>query len=133
MLGVLRRKGADGGQRSRGGVEEHTQIQVHDGKTQVWNRSGKELTGIQEPVRTRIVDPDAVVWRGGGGLDPSFRGINLLGGLEATSPVHANCVVSISLCLSPPTPADLTASSTAVATIEQRARRRGSWEQRASH
>ena len=39
--------------------------QVHDGKTQVWNRAGEEPAGMHElTIRARRLDPDAVVWRG---------------------------------------------------------------------
>ena len=52
----------------------HAHIQVHDGKTQVWNRASHELTA-----RARIQDPNAVVWSGDAGLDPSQRGLKVLG------------------------------------------------------
>ena len=58
----------------------HAQIQVHEGKTQVWNRAGKELAGMHElTIKARRIDPDAVVWKGDAGLDPSQRGIKVLG------------------------------------------------------
>ena len=58
----------------------HAQIQVHHGKTQVWNRAGEEPAGIEElTARARCVDPDAVVWRGDVCLDPMMRGVKVLG------------------------------------------------------
>ena len=58
----------------------HALIQVHEGKTQVWNRAGEEPVGIHElTARARIQDPNAVVWKGDAGLDPSQRGLKVLG------------------------------------------------------
>ena len=58
----------------------HAYIQVHDGKTQVWNRACEEPVGVHElTMRARILDPDAVVWRGDVDLDPSQRGLKVLG------------------------------------------------------
>ena len=58
----------------------HAQIQVHDGKTQVWNRAGEEPAGMHElTIRARCLDPDAVVWRGDVGLHRSQREIKVLG------------------------------------------------------
>ena len=40
----------------------HAHIQVHEGKTQVWNRAGEEPAGMHElTIRARRIDPDAVV------------------------------------------------------------------------
>ena len=56
----------------------HAHIQAHDGKTHVWNRAGEEPVGIHElTARARIRDPNAVVWRGDAGLDPSQCGLSL--------------------------------------------------------
>ena len=58
--------GKAGAQRTRDGVLGR---HVHHGKTQVWNRSGVEPSGMEEKARAaRVVKPDAVVWRG----DPFF-------------------------------------------------------------
>ena len=58
----------------------HARIQVHDGKTQVWNRACEEPAGVHElTMRARILDPNAVVWRGDVDLDPSQRGLKVLG------------------------------------------------------
>ena len=43
----------------------HARIQVHFGKTQVWNRGGIEHEGMEDLTRAaRRVKPDAVVWKG---------------------------------------------------------------------
>ena len=47
-------------------------------ETLVWNRGGEELAGIHE-LRGRIQDPNAVVWGGDAGVDPSQRGLKVLG------------------------------------------------------
>ena len=50
----------------------HAQIQVHHGKTHVWNRACEEPAGMEElTARARVVDPEAVVWRGDTSLDPT--------------------------------------------------------------
>ena len=78
----------EGGLRGRGSGEHifaaqlwtHAQIQVHDGKNQVWNRAGEEPAGMNElTIRTRRLFLDVVVWRGDVGLDPSQRRIKVLG------------------------------------------------------
>ena len=57
----------------------HAQIQVHEGKTQVWNRAGEEPAGMHElTIRARRIDPDAV-GRGDAGLDPSQWGSKFWG------------------------------------------------------
>ena len=58
----------------------HAQIQVHKGKTQVWNRAGKKPVGMHDfTIRARCIDLDAIVWRGDARLNPSQRGIKVLG------------------------------------------------------
>ena len=40
-------------------------IRVHDGKTQLWNRSGQVIAGAEAtPLVARRSHPDAIVWRG---------------------------------------------------------------------
>ena len=85
----------------------HAQIQVHHGKTQVWNRAGEEPAGIEElTARARVVDLDAVVWRGDTRLDPTMRGLKVLGPqigsdefvraqLDATATKHATLLQRI--------------------------------------
>ena len=51
-------------------LKRHAHIDVHEGKTQVWNRGGVAPRGIEELVRVaRLVKPDAIVWKG----DPSLN------------------------------------------------------------
>ena len=55
-------------------------IRVHDGKTQLWNRSGVVPTGAQaltEPAQR--LDPEAIVWRGDVSLPPQEQGVMVLG------------------------------------------------------
>ena len=50
-------------------LRRHAHIDVHQGKTQVWNRLGVTPRGIEELVRVaRLEKPDAIVWKG----DPSL-------------------------------------------------------------
>ena len=50
------------------------------GKTQVWNHVGEEPAGKEElTARARVVDPEAVVWRSDTSLDPTMRGLKVLG------------------------------------------------------
>ena len=58
----------------------HAKIQVHHGKTKMWNRSGTTPTGVEElTASARVVDPDAVVWRGDQGLPTHAQGFKVLG------------------------------------------------------
>ena len=53
----------------------HAHIHVHHSKTQVWNRGGVELSGMEEMTRpARVVNPDAVVWR-----QTAQQGVKVLG------------------------------------------------------
>ena len=46
------------------------------GKTQLWNRAGEEPPGCQHlTVEARLVDPTAVVWKGGEDVPQGSRGI----------------------------------------------------------
>ena len=58
----------------------HACIQVHHGKTQVWNRGGirPESTEILTQV-VRISDPDAVVWKRDAEIPDQERGVRVLG------------------------------------------------------
>ena len=62
---------------------EHSRIQVH-GKTQLWNRGGEVPRGAPTAA-ARLVDPDAVVWRG----DPE----QAIAGADPSDPRSAKCVV----------------------------------------
>ena len=59
---------------------EHSRIQVHHGKTQLWNRGGEPPRGWRAvTAAARQVDPDAIVWRGDPELPPSEQGVKVLG------------------------------------------------------
>ena len=58
----------------------HSQIRLHFGKTQVWNRAGVAPPGINSLTRSaRVVKPDALVWRGGASLPLEQQGVKILG------------------------------------------------------
>ena len=58
----------------------HARIQIHQGKTQVWNRGGVEPTNIQFLQQDALIaDPDAVVWRGDEVLPTIDQGVVILG------------------------------------------------------
>ena len=58
----------------------HARIQVHLGKTQVWNRGGIEPAGMDGLTRAaRLVKPDAIVWKGDPQLPPLQQGLKVLG------------------------------------------------------
>ena len=43
----------------------HTGIQIHHGKTQLWNRAGVAPAGsVALTAAAQVHDPDAIVWRG---------------------------------------------------------------------
>ena len=57
----------------------HSRISVHCGKTQLWNRSGTTPRGCEDLTRAaRVLNPDAVVWRGDHRL-PAVQGVVVLG------------------------------------------------------
>ena len=57
----------------------HAHIQLHHGKTQVWNRGVLEPAGIGALTRAaRAVKPDAVVWRGDLLLPVQKQGLKIL-------------------------------------------------------
>ena len=64
--------------RLKSDLESHVRIQVHLGKTKVWNRAGEELEvcGSMQGVAQRV-DFDARVWTGDGPL--SQQGLRVLG------------------------------------------------------
>ena len=58
----------------------HSRIQVHQGKTQLWNRLGSPPSGWQAlTAAARISDPEAVVWRGDPSLPLAEQGVKVLG------------------------------------------------------
>ena len=57
----------------------HAKIQVHRGKTHVWNRSGRKPPSCDEMQRVaEAADPNARVWRGSE-LPTTEQGIKILG------------------------------------------------------
>ena len=61
-------------------LQSHAEIQLHHGKTQVWNRGGVVPSGTEELTRmARHVKPEAVVWRGDLELPLSQQGMMVLG------------------------------------------------------
>ena len=59
---------------------EHSRISVHHGKTQIWNRAGEAPRGWRTlTAAARLVDPEAVVWRGDPSLPPSAQRVKVLG------------------------------------------------------
>ena len=59
---------------------KHFRISVHHGKFQIWNRAGEEPRGCRVlTAAVRLVDPEAVVWRGDPSLPPSAQGVKVLG------------------------------------------------------
>ena len=58
----------------------HSRIQVHQRKTQLWNRLGSPPSGWQAlTAAARISDPEAVVWRGDPSLLLAEQGVKVLG------------------------------------------------------
>ena len=58
---------------------EQTGIQVHQGKTKIWNAGGlKPPVADVLTARARVNHPEAVVWRGNPTLDVSRQGLNVL-------------------------------------------------------
>ena len=57
----------------------HAKIQIHQGKTQVWNQSGVEPRGIETlQAAAQLRDPNAVVWRGDTTLPEAEQGMKIL-------------------------------------------------------
>ena len=79
----------------------HAKIQIHQGKTQVWNQSGVEPRGIETlQAAAQLRDPDEVVCRGDTSLPEAEQGMKILGTplghqqfvqsfLRATNEAHA--------------------------------------------
>ena len=67
----------------------HARIQVHYGKTQVWNRGGIEPAGLDELTKAaRLVKPDAIVWKGDPQLPPLQQGLKGVGSSNWPARVH---------------------------------------------
>ena len=61
-------------------LQRHAHINLHQGKTQVWNRGGEVREGIEAITRAaRAVKPDAIVWRGDMLLPLEEQGTKVLG------------------------------------------------------
>ena len=57
-------------------LARHAHLNIHYGKTHVWNRGGVAPQGIDELARlARLVTPDAVVWRGDTQLPVRLLGV----------------------------------------------------------
>ena len=58
----------------------HSRIQIHAGKTQIWNSGGHVPDGVDDILRiAQVADPDARVWFGDHALPLVERGIRVLG------------------------------------------------------
>ena len=58
----------------------HSRIEVHQGKTQLWNRDGVMPSGCEAmTIAARAPDENAIVWRGDHELPPVQQGVKLLG------------------------------------------------------
>ena len=60
-------------------LQNHAQISLHHGKTQVWNRAGVPPRGMD--ILTRVagkVNPEAIVWRGDASLPRGQQGVKIL-------------------------------------------------------
>ena len=58
----------------------HTQIKMHYGKTQVWNRGGVTPRGVEALTRAaQEVKRGAIVWRGDARLPEAQQGVKILG------------------------------------------------------
>ena len=59
---------------------DHARIQLHQGKTQLWNRGGTAPQGWETMTAVaRVDDPTAVLWKGDPSLPPSQQGLRILG------------------------------------------------------
>ena len=60
-------------------------IDIHSGKTKIWNRSGVTPTGVDRLIEeAQVHDPDAIVWRGDQDIPVSKQGMKVLGGAFGT-------------------------------------------------
>ena len=61
-------------------LQRHTNIDIHCGKTKIWNRSGEKPSGVDQlTVAARVQDPRAIVWRGDQEIPVSEQGMKVLG------------------------------------------------------
>ena len=59
-------------------LREKTGINIHQGKTKLWNKAGKPSMTDALTRAAPVVKPDAVVWRGDWALPPSQQGLKVL-------------------------------------------------------
>ena len=78
-------------------LRTHTGIEVHQGKTQLWNRAGVAAPAGSAALTAaaQVADPSAIVWRGDPHLPPEEQGVKILG----TPLGHPSCVRSQSAAL----------------------------------
>ena len=61
-------------------LSRHAGIQIHQGKTKVWNQGGIVPIGVERlEVEARRIDPDAIVWRGNSDIPTEQQGLKILG------------------------------------------------------
>ena len=61
-------------------LQRHTNIDIHCGKTKIWNRCGEKPSGVDQLTMTaRVQDPGAIVWRGDHEIPASEQGMKVLG------------------------------------------------------
>ena len=58
----------------------HAGIQIHQGKTKVWNQGGIVPIGVERlEVETHRIDLEAIVWRGNSDIPTEQQGLKILG------------------------------------------------------
>ena len=61
-------------------LQRHTNIDIHCGKTKIWNRRGEKSSGVDQlTMAARVQDPGAIVWRGDHEIPVSEQGMKVLG------------------------------------------------------
>ena len=57
-------------------LQRHTNVDIHCGKTKIWNRSGEKPSGVDQlTAAARVQDPCAIVWRGDAEFPVSEQGM----------------------------------------------------------
>ena len=58
----------------------HARIQIHQGKTKIWNKGGFVPAGWEDlEAGARMLDPNAIVWRGNADIPSAKEGLKILG------------------------------------------------------
>ena len=58
----------------------HARTQIHQGKTKIWNKGGFVPAGWEDlEAGARMLDPNAIVWRGNGDIPSTKQGLKILG------------------------------------------------------